>query len=68
MEQAVDRVDTWTQSLQHADVDDLVRGVQTFARRQPALFVAVAFGLGVVAARFLKSSAANGDPSMYRSV
>jgi len=64
VEQAVDRVDTLARSLEGTEIEDIFRGVQTFARQQPTLFVAMAFGLGVVAARFLKSSA-NG-PSMYQ--
>jgi hypothetical protein len=37
-------------------VDDLLREAEEFARRDPALFLGVAFTLGVLGARFLKSS------------
>jgi ElaB/YqjD/DUF883 family membrane-anchored ribosome-binding protein len=38
------------------DVRALVRDVEGFARRNPAIFIGAAFGLGFLAARFLKSS------------
>jgi hypothetical protein len=60
VEQAVDRVDTWARSLEQTEIEDIVSGVNTFARRQPTLFLATAFGLGIVAARFFKSSASSG--------
>ena len=42
--------------LRETDVNQLVRGVEDFARRQPALFLGGAVALGAVAARFLKAS------------
>jgi hypothetical protein len=39
----------------------MARDVENLARRQPALVFAGAFALGVVAARFLKSSAPEDD-------
>lgn len=38
------------------DIRELVKDVEQFARRNPLLFVGGAFALGVLAARFLKSS------------
>jgi len=35
--------------------------VQQFARRQPAVFFGAAFGLGLLAARFMKSSPGRGE-------
>ena len=62
VEQAVDRVEQFADRLKQKDVDELVRDAQQFARRNPALFVGAAFGVGMVAARFLKSS--NRTPAM----
>ena len=59
MEQAVDRVEQFADQLKEKDVNELMRDAQQFARRNPALFVGAAFGVGVVAARFLKSSSRN---------
>lgn len=41
--------------LEHRKVEDIVHDAEDFARRQPELFLAGAFGLGLLAARFLKS-------------
>jgi ElaB/YqjD/DUF883 family membrane-anchored ribosome-binding protein len=38
------------------DVREMVRDIEGFARRNPAVFIGAAFGLGFLAARFLKSS------------
>lgn len=49
--------------FERKDVRDMVRDVETFARRNPAYFVGGAFALGFLAARFLKSS----NPKQLRS-
>lgn len=38
------------------DTKAMVRDIEGFARRNPAVFIGAAFGLGMLAARFLKSS------------
>lgn len=38
-------------------VNDIVRDVERFARREPALFLGAAFAAGLIGGRFLKSSA-----------
>lgn len=55
-DQAAERVEQFSNYLQDKDVRDLVVEVQHFARRQPTLFLAGAFLLGALGARFLKSS------------
>ena len=60
VEQAVDRVERVTDQLKNKDVNELMRDAQQFARRNPAVFVGAAFGVGIVAARFLKSSNRSG--------
>lgn len=50
-----------TNYVENSDLRDIARDVETFARRQPALFIGGAFVLGLLAARFLKSSAPNGN-------
>jgi hypothetical protein len=44
--------------FERKDVREMIRDVESFARRNPALFIGGAFTLGLLAARFLKSSAA----------
>jgi hypothetical protein len=64
---AADEIDRWTSRLRDQDLDDAVRDVQQFARRNPAIFLGVAFGAGVVAARFFKSSGAGGTTDNRQS-
>src|SRR5688500_10691756 len=56
VERAADQIEDWSRRLRERDVDDLLTDVQRLARRQPAVFVGSAFALGLVGARFLKSS------------
>ena len=45
--------------LDRTDSREMMHHTEQFARRQPALFLGGAFGLGLIAARFLKSSRRN---------
>lgn len=45
------------------ELREIVRDVENFARRQPTIFVGAAFALGLLAARFLKSSSADSSGS-----
>jgi len=56
VERAADQIEDWSRRLREKDVDDLLTDVQRLARRQPAVFIGSAFALGLVGARFLKSS------------
>jgi hypothetical protein len=57
----VEQVSTY---LEQKDLRDVLKDVEGFARRNPAVFIGGAFALGILAARFLKSS---GDSSSRRS-
>ena len=59
VDKAADQIDRLSTQLRNRDVGDLVNDVQRFARRQPALFVGAAFAIGVIGARFMKSSSDN---------
>ncbi len=50
------QVDKFSSYLDEKELRELARDVEQFARRNPLLFVGGAFALGVLAARFLKSS------------
>jgi hypothetical protein len=54
---AADRIDELSRQLERKDLDQVIADVERFARQQPALFVGAAFGVGVLAGRFLLSSA-----------
>ena len=56
VDQAIDGVERFANRLKEKNVTELVRDAQQFAQRNPAVFVGTAFGIGVIAARFLKSS------------
>jgi len=53
---AADQVERFSNYLRQTDVSQMVSGIEQFARRQPALFLGSAFVLGLLGARFLKSS------------
>lgn len=55
-EQVADQLDQFSNNLRNKDVSELLDDVQQLARKQPALFIGGAFVLGLVGARFLKSS------------
>lgn len=50
------QLDKFSRYIENADVRDLGRDLKDYARRQPALFIGGAFTLGLLAARFLKTS------------
>lgn len=56
-ENLAERIESLSGYLEDATLKDLSRDIERFARRQPALFVSGAFLVGVLAARFLKTSA-----------
>ncbi len=57
---AADQLERLSRFLRTADAPQMVRSVETFARREPLVFLGGAFALGMLAARFLKSSAHHG--------
>lgn len=63
MAQAATQVDNLASFLSNREVADLFDEVEQFARRQPAAFVGGAFALGVLGARFIKSSRRGGYDS-----
>lgn len=56
VESAADQIDRLSRKLRDKDVGELFRDAQALARRQPAVFIGSAFALGLLGARFLKSS------------
>lgn len=50
------QVETISNYFDRKDVREIARDVESFARRNPAVFIGGAFALGMLAARFLKSS------------
>jgi hypothetical protein len=56
VQNAATRIERFSNGLRDRDLDQIARDVRQFARRQPALFVGSAFGVGLLSARFFKSS------------
>ena len=56
VEQIADQLDRFSKQLQEKDLNRLIEDAGRLARRQPALFVGGAFAVGLLGARFLKSS------------
>lgn len=60
IERAAEQIDKVSEVVRTADVDDIRRRAEGFARREPLIFLGGAFALGMIGARFLKSSASRG--------
>jgi hypothetical protein len=67
---AADQVERLSGYLRSTNVNQMVNQVEQFARRQPALFLGGAFVLGLIGARFLKSSsqASSAQSGQYGSI
>lgn len=59
VDNVADRIEQFSSYVQERDVGELVGEVERFARREPTLFLGGAFVLGLLGARFLKSSNPN---------
>ncbi len=55
-EKAAQQLERVSGYLSNRDVDQLIEEGEGLARRNPELFIGVTFGLGLIAARFIKSS------------
>ena len=64
--QASDQVRRLSESIRGAEPRELLRRVEEVARREPALFLGGAFALGLIGARFLKSSERSADTGRRR--
>ena len=54
---AASQIEGVSDSIKNGEFEDLIRGAQDFARRQPTAFLGIAALAGFAAVRFLKSSA-----------
>jgi ElaB/YqjD/DUF883 family membrane-anchored ribosome-binding protein len=57
VDRAAEQLDRLSEQVRNKDVGDLFQEAQDFARRRPGMFVGSAFAVGLLGARFLKSSA-----------
>jgi hypothetical protein len=56
IDQAAQQLEQFSTRLREKDVGELMRDAQQFAKQRPAVFITSAFALGLLGARFLKSS------------
>jgi len=61
VERAADQLERFSSTIRDKDLDQLLRETRQLARRQPAIFIGGSFAVGLLAARFLKSSRRDGD-------
>jgi hypothetical protein len=66
LDQAADQIEHVGSMLENQEYGQLIGAVQEFARRQPVLFFAATVAVGVVGARFLRSSASQGASQKQR--
>lgn len=55
LERGADELERLTASLRDRDIDDFMRDLEGFARRQPALFLGSSLAAGLLLARFAKA-------------
>lgn len=65
VDQGANQLDNLSRYLQNRDVDELLREAESLARQRPAVVMGAAFGLGLLAARFLKSSGQQAQSARY---
>jgi hypothetical protein len=68
VEQAADQLERFATRLKERNIGDLAREAQDLARRRPGLFIGSAFALGLLGARFLKSSNDNGQSRSVHTI
>jgi hypothetical protein len=65
VERAADQLERFSSTVRDKDLDELLHDARDFARRQPALFIGGSFVVGLLAARFIKSSRQNASSNDY---
>jgi hypothetical protein len=65
IDKAAEQLEQLSHRLRDKDVNELLQDARQLARRQPAVFIAGSFALGLLTARFIKSSQQDGQ-SAYR--
>jgi hypothetical protein len=61
VDSAAAQLERFSKQLRERNIGDVANSVQSFARRQPTIFLGASFALGLIGARFLKSSGQHRD-------
>lgn len=56
IERLADGIESFANTLESTELDDVLRNTERFARQSPALFIAGSFAVGMAFARFLRAS------------
>lgn len=64
IDNAASRIERVSDALNHSDMRQVVQNVESFARREPLLFLGGAFAVGVLGSRFLRSAVPAATASM----
>jgi hypothetical protein len=67
-ESAAERLEQLSGTLRSKDLDTLVRDTESFARREPMVFLGAAMAAGFIAIRFLKSGRPHETPDQPRRI
>jgi hypothetical protein len=67
VDEAANQLERVSNQLRNKDVGELMQDAQRFARRRPAVFIGSAFAIGLLGARFLKSSRDRADDQAGRN-
>jgi hypothetical protein len=65
IDKAAEQLERLSHRLRDKDVNELLHDARELARRQPAVFIGGSFALGLLAARFIKSSQPDGGDRGY---
>jgi hypothetical protein len=68
VEQAANQIDSWCDRVREKDITEVLDDIQRVARKQPAVFVGSAFAIGLLGARFLKSSRDDSSTGRWRDM
>jgi len=64
VDRAADQLERFSNAIREKDAEELLGDARKFARKQPAIFIGGSFVVGLLAARFFKSSRQS-DDGMY---
>ena len=66
-DQAADQIEKLAKYVQSRNLGDMVREVERFARREPAIFLGASFAVWLIGGRFMKASVPPATPPRGRS-
>jgi galactokinase/mevalonate kinase-like predicted kinase len=66
IDKAAEQLERFSHRLRDKDINEILEDARQLARRRPAMFIGGGFALGLLAARFIKSSQRNGGRDEQR--